>query len=157
MGFGRARLSSHTADRDALHDLFQAGDYRIYPSCQTILDIVRVGTFVQKAVDRLLACGDPENGFIRLRCPDCAAERALPFSCKGRGLCPSCGARRIPHLQTSLRSGWGYVPSDERRASSPSASEGARHGAPPGGARAARWYQSYQSGVARPDELAFLE
>mgnify|MGYP006303302275 FL=1 len=32
---------------------------------------------------------------IRLRCPDCAAERALPFSCKGRGLCPSCGARRM--------------------------------------------------------------
>ena len=51
--------------------------------------------FVQKAVDRLLTCGDTEHGFIRLRCPDCAAERALPFSCKGRGLCPSCGARRM--------------------------------------------------------------
>ena len=51
--------------------------------------------FVQKAVARLLTCGDPEHGFIRLRCPDCAAERALPFSCKGRGLCPSCGARRM--------------------------------------------------------------
>ncbi|MGF1508940.1 MAG: transposase zinc-binding domain-containing protein [Myxococcota bacterium] len=83
-----------------------------------------VPAFVRNAVSRLLGCGDPEKGFIRFRCPDCAAERALPFSCKGRGLCPSCGARRIPHLQTSLRSSWGYVPSDGTQASLPSTSEG---------------------------------
>ena len=54
-----------------------------------------VPAFVQKAVARLLTCGDPEHGFIRLRCRDCGTQRALPFSCKQRGLCPSCGARRM--------------------------------------------------------------
>ena len=29
------------------------------------------------------------------RTADCGTERALPFSCKQRGLCPSCGARRM--------------------------------------------------------------
>jgi hypothetical protein len=34
----------------------------------------------------------------RLRAPplsDCAFERLVPFSCKGRGCCPSCGGRRM--------------------------------------------------------------
>jgi len=31
----------------------------------------------------------------RLRCTDCALERLVPFSCKGRGFCPSCGGRRM--------------------------------------------------------------
>lgn len=37
--------------------------------------------------------GDPHFGFLRLRC-ECGEERLLPFSCKARGLCPSCGMRR---------------------------------------------------------------
>ena len=51
--------------------------------------------FVRRAVDHFLACGDPNAGFIALKCPACGAECALAFSCKGRGLCPSCGARRM--------------------------------------------------------------
>ena len=42
-------------------------------------------------VARYLDCGIFERGFARVRCPDCAAEYLLAFSCKGRGLCPSCG------------------------------------------------------------------
>jgi Putative transposase/Transposase zinc-binding domain len=54
-----------------------------------------VAAFVRRAVDHFLACGDPNAGFITLKCPACGAECALAFSCKGRGLCPSCGARRM--------------------------------------------------------------
>ena len=61
---------------------------------------ISIPSFVQRAVSRFLVCGIPEGGFIRLRCPDCQTERALAFSCKGRGLCPSCGARR---MQDSVR------------------------------------------------------
>ena len=32
---------------------------------------------------------------MRLRCDTCYAERLLGFSCKHRGFCPSCGARRM--------------------------------------------------------------
>lgn len=41
-----------------------------------------------------LGCGIFERGFARIRCPDCAARHLLAYSCKGRGLWPSCGARR---------------------------------------------------------------
>ncbi len=30
----------------------------------------------------------------RIRCPECGHERLLAFSCKCRGFCPSCQARR---------------------------------------------------------------
>ncbi len=43
---------------------------------------------------RYLDCGLFENGFARVRCPDCHAEYLLAFSCKTRDLCPSCAARR---------------------------------------------------------------
>jgi hypothetical protein len=33
-------------------------------------------------------------GFARIRCPDCEEERLLYFSCKPRGFCPSCHAKR---------------------------------------------------------------
>jgi len=40
---------------------------------------------------RYLDCGLFENGFARIRCPECAEEYLLAFSCKTRELCPSCG------------------------------------------------------------------
>jgi len=35
------------------------------------------------------------HGFLRLRCAGCAHEKPVAFSCKRRGFCPSCGARRM--------------------------------------------------------------
>jgi hypothetical protein len=34
------------------------------------------------------------HGFARLACAGCRAEALVPFSCKSRGVCPSCNARR---------------------------------------------------------------
>jgi len=31
-------------------------------------------------VQRLLGCGDPENGFIQLRCMNCGEMKIIPFS-----------------------------------------------------------------------------
>ena len=47
--------------------------------------------FVDEQVQRYQDCGLYENGFARVRCPDCRAEYLLAFSCKTRELCPSCG------------------------------------------------------------------
>lgn len=44
--------------------------------------------------ERFVRCGDPHFGFLRFVCSGCDAERLLPFSCKARGLCPSCGKKR---------------------------------------------------------------
>ncbi len=37
-------------------------------------------------------CGLFESGFARVRCPNCKFEFLVAFSCRCRGLCPSCGA-----------------------------------------------------------------
>ncbi len=50
--------------------------------------------FVDTVVFRYLDCGTREGGFARLRCETCHAERLLTFSCRERGLCPSCDAKR---------------------------------------------------------------
>ena len=50
--------------------------------------------FVDEQVRRYLDCGLYENGFARIRCPECAKEYLLAFSCKTRELCPSCAAKR---------------------------------------------------------------
>ena len=49
---------------------------------------------VDEQVRRYLDCGLFENGFARIRCPDCHSEYLLAFSCKTRELCPSCAAKR---------------------------------------------------------------
>jgi hypothetical protein len=51
-------------------------------------------SFTDKAIGAFLDCGILENGFTRVRCGACGAEYLVAFSCKGRGLCPSCAAKR---------------------------------------------------------------
>jgi hypothetical protein len=51
--------------------------------------------FVEREFREFLSCGVLARGFARVRCGDCAFERLVPFSCKGRGFCPSCGGRRM--------------------------------------------------------------
>jgi ribosomal protein S27E len=51
--------------------------------------------YVQQEFEAYLKCGRLEHGFLRVRCEDCRAEKLVAFSCKGRGFCPSCGARRM--------------------------------------------------------------
>jgi ribosomal protein S27E len=50
---------------------------------------------VKEVVERYLDCGNPRCGFARIRCPDCREERLVMFSCRTRGFCPSCHAKRI--------------------------------------------------------------
>ena len=50
--------------------------------------------FVKDGFDAFLECGMLAYGFLRLRCGDGGHDKLLAFSCKGRGFCPSCRARR---------------------------------------------------------------
>ena len=58
---------------------------------------------VDGAVARYLDCGIFENGFARLHCGGCRRDVLVAFSCKGRGLCPSCGAKRGAAAAARLR------------------------------------------------------
>ena len=49
---------------------------------------------VPRALEGFHRCGVLAWGFARVRCPACRHEYLLAFSCKQRGLCPSCHAKR---------------------------------------------------------------
>ncbi|MBI5208750.1 MAG: transposase zinc-binding domain-containing protein [Elusimicrobia bacterium] len=42
---------------------------------------------------RFIECGVLRFGAVRYRCPDCGEDIFVAFSCKRRGLCPSCDAK----------------------------------------------------------------
>ena len=58
--------------------------------------------FVKDEFDPYLECGILARGFLRLRCADCGHDKLLAFSCKRRGFCPSCGARRMSQSAAHL-------------------------------------------------------
>ena len=58
--------------------------------------------FVKDEFDAFLDCGILANGFLRLRCAECAHEKLVAFSCKRRGFCPACGARRMTETAAHL-------------------------------------------------------
>lgn len=51
--------------------------------------------YIQEEFEAYLKCGVLNNGFLRVSCQDCHRERLVAFSCKRRGFCPSCGAKRM--------------------------------------------------------------
>ena len=51
--------------------------------------------YVVDTFEDYLVCGDFSQGFVRCHCDDCGHDVLVAFSCKHRGLCPSCGARRM--------------------------------------------------------------
>lgn len=58
--------------------------------------------FITREFREFLTCGVLAHGFARVRCECCAFEHLLPFSCKGRGFCPSCGGRRMTERAAHL-------------------------------------------------------
>jgi hypothetical protein len=50
---------------------------------------------VRRAFDTYLECGILAHGFARAYCETCHRNLVVAFSCKGRGVCPSCAARRM--------------------------------------------------------------
>jgi hypothetical protein len=54
-----------------------------------------VPEYVEREFRRYLECGILAHGFARTRCGQCGHDFLVAFSCKGRGVCPSCNARRM--------------------------------------------------------------
>jgi hypothetical protein len=58
--------------------------------------------FVEQEFRGFLQCGWLAGGFARFHCDDCALDRLVPFSCKSRAVCPSCGGRRMAERAAHL-------------------------------------------------------
>jgi len=59
--------------------------------------------FIRCEFESHLRCGLLCHGFARVRCPTCRDELLVAFSCKNRGVCPSCSARRMADTAAHLR------------------------------------------------------
>ena len=83
----------HDPQRTLLYALVQAH----YPDffAQMVAQDRPLPAYVREAFEAYLRCGVLEHGFLRVVCEHCHAERLVEFSCKQRGFCPSCGARRM--------------------------------------------------------------
>ena len=90
---GAARYERHRPERTLLYQLVQ----EYYPAFK--VHLAAQGTalpgYVEQEFEDYLKCGRLEHGFLRVRCDSCHAEHLVAFSCKRRGFCPSCGARRM--------------------------------------------------------------
>jgi len=66
---------------------------------------------VDEVVQKMLGCGEFENGYAVYICPDCFAEKKVPFSCKSC-FCLSCAktytANWVETMQGMLHEGVGY-------------------------------------------------
>lgn len=51
---------------------------------------------------RYLECGILAYGFARVRCGECGHDTLIAYSCKGRGVCPSCTTRRMVETAAHL-------------------------------------------------------
>ena len=58
--------------------------------------------YVQREFYDYLQCGVLAHGALRLGCDTCHKELLLAFSCKRRGLCPSCAGRRMAQTAAHL-------------------------------------------------------
>ena len=58
--------------------------------------------FIDEEFRGFLSCGWLAGGFARFRCDGCGLDRLVPFSCKGRVVCPSCGGRRMAERAAHL-------------------------------------------------------
>ncbi|HAX6818771.1 TPA: IS91 family transposase, partial [Escherichia coli] len=88
-----ARYARHLPERTLLYALVQAH----YPDFIARLEAEDrpLPEYVREEFETYLRCGVLEHGFLRVVCEQCRAERLVAFSCKKRGFCPSCGARRM--------------------------------------------------------------
>ncbi|MDR7423627.1 MAG: transposase [Armatimonadota bacterium] len=95
MALGHHTYQPHDAEHSVLHAVIRG---HLEPFLRAVSDHgegTGLPRFVEQEFRKFLTCGVLARGFTRLRCADCTFERLVPFSCKGRGFCPSCGGRRM--------------------------------------------------------------
>jgi hypothetical protein len=93
VGEGSVRFRRHRPEQTLLDRLLE----QYYPDfeMQWASEGRVLPDYVRREFGEYLKCGRLEHGFLRVQCESCHAEHLVAFSCKRRGFCPSCGARRM--------------------------------------------------------------
>ena len=91
----------HEPEKTTLYKLIQANWLTFQDQVQQDMGYP-LPDFVIKEFDEYLRCGILAHGFLRVQCTSCHHEMLVAFSCKKRGFCPSCGARRMSETAAHL-------------------------------------------------------
>jgi ribosomal protein S27E len=91
------RYRRHEQEKTALYPIIE--QHLSTLTGELTLNHASLPAFVVEEFRKYLRCGRLEHGFLRVKCDGCRHEHLVAFSCKGRGFCPSCGARRM--IETS--------------------------------------------------------
>jgi hypothetical protein len=101
-----ARLSTsyepRSPDGSVLHRIVQDHLETFLVQAARLRDGDGLPPFVERAFREFLQCGFLAGGFARFRCGNCGLNRLVAFSCKSRGLCPSCDGRRMAERAAHL-------------------------------------------------------
>ncbi len=97
----RSTTSATARSRLTLYRLVlqHAASFNAHTESSTGAELPR---FIKDEFDAFLECGILAQGFLRLRCGDCGHDKLLAFTCKRRGFCPSCDARRMSQTAAHL-------------------------------------------------------
>ena len=85
----RRRQPERTPLYQAIHQHLSGLAQRLHHEGKTLPN------FVHRTFASYINCGQLKNGFARLYCKNCQHNRLVAFSCKKRGICPSCMARTM--------------------------------------------------------------
>ena len=97
-----AHYQRHRPDETTLYHVVQAHLVTFLAFVDIETGGAGLPTFVTDEFDAFLACSILTHGFLRPRCNGCAEEQLVAFSCKRRGICPSCGTRRMAEAAAHL-------------------------------------------------------
>lgn len=97
---GRTTYERHQPEQTLLYQLVEAHNPTLVD--QLAQQGKSLPNHVHREFEAYLKYGRLEHGFLRVRCGKCYFERLVTFSCKKRGFCPSCGARRMPETAALL-------------------------------------------------------
>jgi hypothetical protein len=91
----------HRPEQTTLYRLVQqhAASFIEHTEVSTGAELPR---FIKDEFDAFLECVILAHGFLRLRCGECGHDKLQALSCKRRGFCPSCGARRMSQTAAHL-------------------------------------------------------
>ncbi len=105
MALARPAYRPRDAERGVLHTVVRAHLETFLREAARRADGAGLPQFVEQEFRQFLTAASSPTASPASRCDTCALERLVPFSCKGRGFCPSCGGRRMTERAANLVDG----------------------------------------------------
>lgn len=90
----------HRPEEDLLYQVVSRNFQAFFKKCEESGH--QVPKFIKREFESFLRCGVLSYGFARVYCQSCKYDRLIGFSCKKRGFCGSCLARRISEISGAL-------------------------------------------------------